>query len=256
VKWVFQATAGDAWNIACELEDRANCPDEDGPDVDFGAATILATDSTGRDYVLAGQKSGDVWALNPDNGEVIWTRKLGRGGLVGGVHFGMALAGDRLFVPINDSEVGINTLGGEQATSSKWPGDPRPGLYAVDIRNGEVLWSWYAEDICDGREFCKPGNAPAITATPDFVLAGSLDGYLRIHDAATGEVLWQFNTAQTFTTVSGQPALGGAMAGGAGPLLHKGFMYVNSGYLFNQDMPGNVLLSFSIDDSEVPLAPE
>jgi polyvinyl alcohol dehydrogenase (cytochrome) len=256
VKWVFQATAGDAWNIACELDDRANCPDEDGPDVDFGAATILATDSNGRDYVLAGQKSGDVWALNPDSGEVIWTRKLGRGGLVGGVHFGMALAGDRLFVPINDSEVGINTLSGEQATSSKWPGEPRPGLYALDIRSGEVLWSWNAEDICDGREFCKAGNAPAITATPDLVLAGSLDGYLRIHDATSGEVLWRFNTAQKFTTVSGQSALGGAMAGGAGPLLHDGFLYVNSGYLFNQDMPGNVLLAFSVRESRRTLSPE
>jgi polyvinyl alcohol dehydrogenase (cytochrome) len=123
-------TAGDAWNMGCETEERINCPPEDGPDYDFGAATLLATTSEGRDLVLAGQKSGDVYALDPARGgAIVWQKKLGRGGIQGGVHFGMALDGDVLYVPMSDFDGG-----------PRWPGKALPGMYAVDIRNGDVLW--------------------------------------------------------------------------------------------------------------------
>lgn len=58
VLWVYQATQGDAWNIACELEDDSNCPEERGPDLDFGAAILLARTAEGRDLVVGGQKAG------------------------------------------------------------------------------------------------------------------------------------------------------------------------------------------------------
>ncbi len=76
--WRQQMTAKDAWNMGCETSERINCPEEDGPDYDFGAATILATTSGGKDLVLAGQKSGEVYALDPDaGGTVLWRKKLG-----------------------------------------------------------------------------------------------------------------------------------------------------------------------------------
>ena len=86
-KWIFQGTENDAFNMACGRRMGPNCPKERGPDFDFGASPVLTTTSAGVDLVLAGQKSGDVWALNPDNGELVWHNRLSPGSALGGVHW-------------------------------------------------------------------------------------------------------------------------------------------------------------------------
>ncbi|PLW81553.1 dehydrogenase [Kineobactrum sediminis] len=234
IVWSQQMTAGDAWNMGCETEDRINCPPEDGPDYDFGAATILATTSEGRDVVLAGQKSGEVFALDPDKGgEIIWRKKLGRGGIQGGVHFGMALDGDVLYVPMSDFDGG-----------ARWPGEALPGMYAVDIRSGEVLWFTKTEDQCEGREFCQPGLSAAASAIEGAVVGGAMDGVLRAYSRDTGEVFWQFDSAREFSALGGATARGGSFGGASGPVFSNGMMFVNSGYGIYFHMPGNVLLAF------------
>ncbi|MBM70736.1 MAG: dehydrogenase [Haliea sp.] len=234
IVWSQQMTVGDAWNMGCETEERINCPPEDGPDYDFGAATLLATTSEGRDLVLAGQKSGDVYALDPARGgAIVWQKKLGRGGIQGGVHFGMALDGDVLYVPMSDFDGG-----------ARWPGKAFPGMYAVDIRNGDVLWFTPAEDLCEGREFCQPGLSAAASAIAGGVVAGAMDGVLRAYDKATGKVLWSYDSVRSFDTTDGGTALGGSFGGAAGPVFSDGMMFVNSGYGIYFHMPGNVFLAF------------
>ena len=102
VNWVFQATPNDAWNTACGAIQPDSCPEEDGPDFDFGAGTLLLTASDVGDLVVGGQKSGKVHALDPDTGKLVWQTRVGRGGIQGGVHFGMSADADRLYVPITD----------------------------------------------------------------------------------------------------------------------------------------------------------
>jgi polyvinyl alcohol dehydrogenase (cytochrome) len=240
IVWSQQMTEGDAWNMGCETEERINCPPEDGPDYDFGAAAMLATTSDGRDLVLAGQKSGDVYALDPDQGgAIVWRRKLGRGGIQGGVHFGMALDGDVLYVPMSDFDGG-----------ARWPGEPFPGMYAVDIRTGEVLWFNRAEDDCGDREFCQPGLSAAASAIEGAVVAGAMDGRLRAYGRGTGEILWQFDSDRSFHTTDGGTGRGGSFGGGAGPVFSGGMMFVNSGYGIYFHMPGNVLLAFGLKQSQ------
>ena len=66
IQWHFQGTANDAFNMACgRRRASASCPKENGPDFDFGASVIIARDSKGNDILLAGQKSGGVFALDP-----------------------------------------------------------------------------------------------------------------------------------------------------------------------------------------------
>jgi len=90
VEWVHQVTPNDAWNGACGLT-KANCPENFGPDFDFGAPPILTKGSNGKDIILAGQKSGRVYAFDPDDGvKLLWQNQGGRGGIMGGVHGGMA----------------------------------------------------------------------------------------------------------------------------------------------------------------------
>jgi polyvinyl alcohol dehydrogenase (cytochrome) len=236
LNWVFQATAGDAWNTACGgAVSGPNCPEEDGPDMDFGAGATLATTSKGLDLVIAGQKSGDIFAINPDNGVLVWQTSAGRGSLSGGVHFGLAIGDDRVYVPIADVIDGTN-----------FPGERHPGMHALDIETGRFLWRTPMQDRCEGRQYCVPGISVAATATHDLVFAGGLDGWMRIYDAATGEVLWKYDTATTFTDASGRSGNGGTISGGAAALVHGSTLYVSSGYAFNGMMPGNVLLAFDV----------
>jgi len=236
--WHRQMTGGDAWNVACMMQDNPNCPTEDGPDVDFGASTIIVRDASGRDLLLAGQKSGDVYALDlAQRGEPVWRNKVGRGGIQGGVHFGMATDGQRLFVPISD-------MRDEHVEGKTYEEAARPGLYALDVATGKLLWSQPADDICAGREFCDSGISAAITAMPGAVLAGHMDGRLRAYDSATGRVLWQYDTTREVPTTGGGTAHGGSFGGGAGPVVRDGMLFAASGYGIYFHMPGNVLFAF------------
>jgi polyvinyl alcohol dehydrogenase (cytochrome) len=237
IVWSYQATRHDAWNVGCMLKEKPNCPREDGPDHDFGTAAILAADSSGRERVFAGQKSGWVHAVDPDSGRLLWKTRVGRGGLMGGVYFGLATRADMLFVPVND--VSDGAVHDEPA---------RPGLYALDVRSGRVLWRAPIDaDVCKDRGAqCAPGIAAPVTAAGELVLTGAGDGEIRIYRAGTGEKLWQYDTAQTVTTVGGGAAHGGSMGGGAGPLLLGGTLIVESGYGFAGRMPGNVMLVFDV----------
>jgi polyvinyl alcohol dehydrogenase (cytochrome) len=134
-RWVFQATKADIWNYACGRR-SANCdwPGEyHSPDHDFGATSMLIKRSDGSELVIAGQKSGVVWALNPDNGALVWSNKVGRGSANGGVHWGMAFDGTRVFVPNNDS----NRPAGPDENPA-WG----PGIHAVNAMSGEIEWSY------------------------------------------------------------------------------------------------------------------
>jgi polyvinyl alcohol dehydrogenase (cytochrome) len=238
VKWVHQVLEGDAWNASCVLPDRNNCPEDEGPDYDFGAAAILAPSSSGREYLLAGQKSGWVYAFEPDDGKLVWKTKVGRGGVMAGVYFGMAAGSDRVYVPISDPPDGRT-----------YDEPAKPGLYALELATGKFIWKApNADSVCDDRgPACSPGIAAAVTATDDLVFTGASDGRIRIYDAATGRVLWRYDTIQDVETVSGGTARGGSMGGGAGPIVQDGLLIVPSGYGFSGRMPGNVMLVFEVD---------
>ncbi len=235
VVWANQTLGGDSWNMGCGLGEPANCPETAGPDHDFGTGAALVTLADSSQVLLAGQKSGVAYALDPATGKVRWEAKVGRGGALGGIHFGMAAAGRRVFVPITDYPDGTVHV------------DPaRPGLYALDAATGKSLWSAPAADVCNAKPFCQPGYSAAISATPQLVFAGSTDGHLRAFDAATGTILWDADTAVPYTTVNGTAAHGGAMSGGSAPIAYRGTLIANSGYGSLGKMPGNVLLVYGV----------
>tara|TARA_B100001121_G_scaffold14893_1_gene12023 strand:- start:1872 stop:3785 length:1914 start_codon:yes stop_codon:yes gene_type:complete len=236
-QWAKQLLGGDAWNMACFIGEAANCPEEDGPDLDIGASTVLWSGGE-RDYLLVGQKSGDVYALDPDKGgAVVWHNKVGRGGFLGGVHWGMSANGDSLFVPIADTTI-----------TGRFTGPVSPGIHALDPTSGEVRWYTPSVADCDGKSpipVCDQGMSAAITSTDQLVFAGSLDGNLNVYDSLSGEILWSFDTFGDFESVSGDTALGGSIESD-GPVLYKGHVLINSGYQFGARMPGNALMVFSL----------
>lgn len=237
-RWVFQLTRNDAWNVACMVANRTNCPQQNGPDHDVGASPMLIHLEGGRDVVIVGQKSGMVYGVDPDTGKPRWSVRAGRGGVQGGIHFGMAAEGSTVFVGVNDVS---------QLADGSHAADPgAPGLVALDARDGRIIWQVRSEGRCEGKQFCDAGISAAVTATPGLVFAGHLDGTLGVYDSTNGKPLWEFQTARAFTTVNGVEAHGGSM-GGPGVAISGGYLVSNSGYGFSNHMPGNVLLVFSID---------
>ena len=237
--WSRQTFPGDAWNVACMMADNPNCPEEDGPDYDQASSPLLIDIGEGKTVVVAGQKDGRVFALDWETGQnKLWEVKLGRGSIQGGVHFGMAADGTTVYVPINDMN---DTRNGEWLD----PELARPGVSAVNAVTGEVLWSHVQENVCgEGRPFCDPGVSAAITAIDGAVIAGHLDGIVRIYDRDSGEIIWSYNTTTPVTGTNGVIAQGGGMSG-SGPALGAGHMVINSGYgLYNHEA-GNALLVFA-----------
>jgi len=239
LNWHYQSIAGDAWNMACFIGGGANCPEEDGPDLDIGAPPMLLGNGD-QAMVVAGQKSGDVFALDPDSGKLIWRNKVGRGGFAGGVHWGMATDGKQLYVPNADT-----------VFTGRFTGERKPGLFALDPADGSVRWFTPAPDVCaeETRPACDPGLSAAVTAIDGVVFAGAFDGHLRAYDTATGNVLWDFDTNREFASVSGETASGGSIEAD-GPVVYRGRVMVNSGYLFGDRMAGNALLVFRPQSSK------
>jgi polyvinyl alcohol dehydrogenase (cytochrome) len=231
IEWVNQFLV-DVWVFQCDRGAAANpnCPERNGADLDFSASPILTQNSAGDDVIVIPQKSGMVYALDPDDGgSTLWSYRAGPGGPVGGV-WGSAVEGDRMYVAVggyNNAETG--------------------GIHAVDIDTGERIWYTPPQPLlCAPGAGCSATQAAAVTAVPGAVFSGSADGGLRAYAADDGEVLWTFDANRTFEdTVNGVEARGASFSG-PGPVVAGGMLYVLSGDAGFVGRAGNVLLAFEV----------
>ena len=138
VKWSQRLWGADEWNVACLPSfDPYWCPTPTGPDFDFGQGPALFTVLTkagARQLVGAGQKSGVYWTLNPDDGSVVWGRKIGPGGTFGGLQWGSAVDLTRVYTALANLEHRSYTLqpSGASASAGGWA--------ALDAATGKPLW--------------------------------------------------------------------------------------------------------------------
>ncbi len=238
IEWVYQAESGDAWNMGCFVEADANCPEQDGPDWDFGASVVLAN-IDGKSVLFAGRKSGHVYGLDPDNkGKPLWIKRIGKGGFAGGVHWGMATDNKSIFAAVADTNF-IN----------KFPGPATPGIYSLDGISGEINWRFTPIDRCpeNTKPACDIGISAALTATNDLVIGGGFDGWLYVLNKNTGELIWEFNTAIDFSSFTNVPSNGGSIESD-GPVIIDNNIFINSGYQYGGRLGGNVLLNFEISE--------
>ena len=245
IVWSQQTTPGDVYNSACGSR-GANCPEDSGPDYDYGSSAMLLRGPDGREVLVAGQKSGVVYALDPANkGKLLWETRVGKGGTNGGVQWGMASDGRNVYASVSDV-VRLGSVSGPAPI-----GDARldpmqgGGLTALRIADGTKVW-FAASRPCDPpRPGCSPAQPGALTAVPGAVFSGSMDGHIRAFSTADGKLLWDFDTATRYRTVNSVPARGGSLDG-AGPVVAGGMMFVNSGYPRFGGTAGNVLLAFGL----------
>jgi polyvinyl alcohol dehydrogenase (cytochrome) len=246
IVWMRQVLAGD-------FHSGGACPDDDtkcGPDYDFGSSAILVHPS-GRDLLVAGQKSGIVYALDPDaRGKILWQARVGEGGMLGGVQWGMASDGENVYAAVSDSKGIDDPEGGESPPVGGGSFDPAAGggLTALRLTDGGKMWFAPSTPCAPPRRGCSPAQSGAVSAIPGAVFSGSLDGHIRAFSTAEGKLIWDFDTEKDFATVNGITAHGGSLDG-AGPVIVDGVVYVNSGYPRFGGAIGNVLLAFSADDA-------
>lgn len=244
-KWVFQALANDVWNMSCPQGPpppgatlKPNCffggEGSVMRDHDFGGGPLIWRGG-GRELILGGQKSGDVWAVDAASGKQVWHHQFGKGTALGGIHWGIATDGVRVFAPIAD------------------PGVPAPlgaaGLYAIDIASGKVAWSWKASADCENGRKARVSSCAerfGISAPPlvvdGTVIAGGLDGRVYVFDAVSGKLLSTHDTAVAYSGVNKIAGHGGSIDA-AGPFAGDGMVFVGSGYGSFGQMGGNVLVA-------------
>jgi polyvinyl alcohol dehydrogenase (cytochrome) len=243
ILWAHQATANDVYNVGCGPKGGAkNCATETVyRDVDFGASTILATKPDGKDIVLAGQKAGTVWAMDPDTGNVVWRTDIGTGGPNGGIHWGIAADDTHVYAPIS--------YPGRSLPAQEVPGDLKPGLYAVNLQDGKIDWKFEVKADCtDARKKFVPrcgslfGLSGAPTIIGDHIVTGGLDGRIYVIDRKTGQLVSQYDTARDYDTLNGVKG-NGASVDNASIIAVNGMIILNSGYgLFGQGA-GNVMIA-------------
>jgi len=229
--WSQQPLGTDTWAGGCRADAKTEvCPENLGTDFDFSASPMLVKKPDGKELLLIIQKSGMVWAFDPDNrGKKVWEYRSSQGGGLGG-QWGGAADDRQAYFSVNGT-----------------PGKVQGGIRAVRIDTGAEVWSREAaEKMCGAERGCSQAQGAAVTAIPGFVLSGSMDGGLRAYASDDGTLVWSFDTNKEFQTVNGVRAKGGAMDG-PGAVVANGMVYVNSGYVSLIGRPGNVLLAFGVD---------
>ncbi len=238
IAWSRQFTAKDIFTGGCQA--AGYC----GPDYDFGSSAMLV-DAGGRNLLVAGQKSGIVYALDPDRkGQIVWQLRVGEGGTNGGVLWGMASDGQYAYAAVSDVDRKRRVAGDPTDLRTF---DPNPGkgggLTAIRLADGSRAWHVPGHACDTPKPGCSPAQPAAVTGIPGVVFSGSVDGHMRAFGAEDGRVLWDFDTVRSYDAVNGIKGQGGSIDG-PGAVVVNGMVYVNSGYARQGGMPGNVLLAF------------
>ena len=223
IKWTNKVQGYDAWTTAC-LGFPTACPTPAGPDFDFGQGAMLVPTKNG-DLVVSGQKSGIMWALNADTGAKVWSTLAGPGSSLGGMEWGSATDGNRIYFAIANlggftgpiSYPMVNPPKGTPATSSagSWG--------AIDAQTGKIKWQVadpngaidlgplsVANGVVYAGSMAAPPSFSPFPPFPDFTGPS-----MYALDSGNGKQLWSY-------------ASGGSV--NAGPAIANGMVFWGSGY--------------------------
>ncbi|KAL6139713.1 hypothetical protein ACLB2K_058015 [Fragaria x ananassa] len=207
IKWYRQLGGYDVWFVQCQLN-ASTCPPGPNVDADFGEAPMMLSaqvNGSWLDIVVAVQKSGFAWALNRNNGRLVWSMEAGPGGTGGGGTWGAATDERRVYTNIANSGANNFTLkpSSKITTSGGW--------VAMDPCSGKILWST-----------ANPSNATSsgpVSVANGVLFGGSTNpqGTIYAMDAKTGKILWSY--------VTGATVYGGMS-------ISNGCVYIGNGYRF------------------------
>jgi polyvinyl alcohol dehydrogenase (cytochrome) len=230
--WSYVADENDVFMGGCRGANISEaCPNPNGPDLDIGNSPILKALPNGKRVLLVGTKRGHVIGLDPDNNGAQLYRVLASTGLPPAP----AAPGARgPGGPGGGGGGGTIVWGGAADDQNVYYGAGGAGLAALRLATGEKVWSFAAAS----------GNS-APTVIPGVVFQGANTRLVAV-STTDGKQLWEFNTAQEFTTVNKVPAHGGQISMGSAVIV-DGMVFVSSGYAITSgNSGGNVLLAYSV----------
>ncbi|HXI72098.1 MAG TPA: PQQ-binding-like beta-propeller repeat protein [Verrucomicrobiae bacterium] len=241
IKWVNNVIPFDAFTVGCLFAPQINCQSPSGPDFDFGQGPALFKVKTdhgpSRNLLGAGQKSGIYWTFDPDTGNIVWSTQAGPGGTLGGLEWGSAVDGRRIYLSVANSSFApfTFTVGPQVGRTVKG------GFWsALDAATGQVLWQVAGDQPPALPSATTPPDAIAITPgavsfANGVVFAGALDavGTMYALDGESGNILWRF-------------ASGGSVNSGAA--IVDGTVYWGSGYANIDGTPNNKFYAFEVKE--------
>jgi polyvinyl alcohol dehydrogenase (cytochrome) len=216
VKWSKRLSGFDTWTVACLTAPKGvNCPNPAGPDFDLsGSGPNLVGGVVGF-----GAKSGIYTALNPANGNLLWATIVGPGGTLGGIEWGTATDGARIYAAITNNAHTSYQLqpNGPTIDWGSWA--------ALDVRTGRILWQ-----VADPTQGAL--DMGSVSVANGVLYAGSYSGAMYALNTLNGAVLWSF-------------ASGGSVLDG--PSIVNGTVYWGSGYAkIRPGIANNKVYAFSL----------
>jgi len=245
-QWSYRVRGHAPWQRACGSQPVsvtwcAQESDDEKWDMGGSGANVmrLRMDGHWRDVVGVGEKSGVYVLLDANTGEFIWNTLIGPGGDQGGMEWGTAFDGERIYasitnqhhIPYRLTQDGV--LSNITATGGSWA--------ALDPITGNILWQTADPQVetLAGLGTVGVWDLAPITVANGIVYASSMakmgnQDQMFALDAATGAILWQFGAGSSVNS---------------GPAVANGVVYWGSGYSRSgiEGSGNNKLYAFSIE---------
>jgi len=245
-RWFYRVQGHDPWVRACGSQPPAVtwcAPESDAEKWDMGGsgANVMRVRIHGRwrDVVGVGGKSGVYLLLDARTGAFIWNTLIGPGGDQGGMEWGTAFDGQRIYAAItNHHHIQYNmtengALTPFTSTGGSWA--------ALDPRTGKILWQTADPQVeaLSGVGTVGVWDLAPITVANGVVYASSMaklpsQDQMFALDAATGRILWEFGAGSSVNS---------------GPAVANGSVYWGSGYSRSgvEGSGNNRLYAFTVD---------
>jgi polyvinyl alcohol dehydrogenase (cytochrome) len=232
-RWSYRVQGHSPWLQACGGQPGAVtwCASEsDGEKWDIGGSGVNVmrlhrrrrphdNDDDELDVVGFGGKSGVYILLDAKTGAFIWSSLVGPGGDQGGMEWGTATDGDRIYVSITNhhhipyklTEKGVLT--NTTVTGGSWA--------ALDPSTGQILWQTADPQVetLSGLGVVGVWDLAPVTVAHGVLYAASMaklafQNQMFALDAKTGAILWQFGAGSSVN--AGPAVVDGAVYWGAG----------------------------------------
>lgn len=209
IVWSTHLGGYDVYSLICYNASTkpAECASTLGPDYDFGEAPMLLHIKDGNSrkkcIVVAGQKSGIVWALDCTTGRIVWWKKAGPGSALGGASWGSATDRKHVFTNIANFynlDFPLLSLDGHTKHVTTTTTTKGGGWVALDAMTGNLLWA--VANPAPNINSSIDGGAPAfgpVSTSHGVLWATSFDadGHVYALHARTGAILWSYHTGAT-----------------------------------------------------------
>jgi polyvinyl alcohol dehydrogenase (cytochrome) len=209
-RWSYRVQGHDPWLRACgrlPVSVTWCAPETDLVSWDFGGSgpNVFQVRINGRlrTVVGVGEKSGVYLLFEADTGNFLWNTLVGPGSDQGGMEWGTATDGERIYVAIgNQNHVPYRLVSGESATGGSWA--------ALDPSTGQILWQ--TGDPQGALDLSPVTVANGVVYASSMARTGNQMFAL---DAVNGAVLWSFAAGSSVN---------------AGPAVVDGTVYWGAGY--------------------------